>query len=146
MRGTFKAGRVLMVCAPIFLLGACACNEEVAPPPAPPAPAPVAAAPTTIYFEWDRSDLTPEAQAAIDQIAREGSGPYAVTGNTDTSGSSDYNQGLGQRRADSVANALKAQNASVCSATSDGENNLAVNTGDGVREPLNRRAIVGPCQ
>lgn len=145
MRGTFKAGRVLMVCAPMLLLGACACNEEVAPPPAAAAPAPVAAAPTTIYFEWDRSDLTPEAQAAIDQIAKEGSGPYAVVGNTDTSGGNDYNQALGQRRADSVADALKAKNASVCSATSDGESNLAVKTGDGVREPLNRRASVSPC-
>ncbi len=144
MRGNFKAGRVLLVCAPMFLLGACVCNEEVVAP-APAAPAPVAAAPTTIYFEWDKSDLTADAQAVVDQIAREGKGPYAVVGNTDTSGSNDYNDALGQRRADTVANALKAQNASVCSASTQGETNLAVATGDGVREPLNRRATVAPC-
>ena len=143
MRGAFKASRVLMVCAPMFLLGACACNEEVAMAPAP-APVPVAA-PTTIYFEWDRSDLTADAQAVVDQIAREGKGPYSVVGNTDSSGGNDYNQGLGQRRADTVANALKAQGASICNTVSDGENNLAVKTGDGVREPLNRRAVVGGC-
>jgi len=145
MRQTFKARRLLTVCAPMLLLGACVCHEEIAPPPAAPAPAPVAAAPTTIYFEWDRSDLTPEARAAIDQIAAEGAGPYSVVGHTDTSGSAAYNQGLGQRRADSVASALQARNASVCNTSSDGQTNLAVNTGDGVREPLNRRAAVGPC-
>jgi outer membrane protein OmpA-like peptidoglycan-associated protein len=139
--------RALVICAPVFLLGACACNTEV-PAAAAPAPMPVvaAAAPTTIYFEWDKSSLTPEAQSVVSQLAHEGKSPYAVIGNTDTSGSTEYNQDLGQRRADTVTAALKAENASVCNASSDGENNLAVKTGDDVREPLNRRAAVESCK
>lgn len=102
--------------------------------------------PWTIYFGFDKYNLTSEAQAVISQIVADTSGAVSVVGNTDTSGSNAYNAALGQRRADSVANALKAQGKGICSAVSDGETNLAVKTGDGVREPLNRRAVVTPCK
>ena len=101
--------------------------------------------PWTIYFGFDKYNLTPEAQSVIDQIVAESTGPLSVIGHTDTSGSSAYNQALGQRRADSVSNALTAQGKDLCSAVSKGETEPAVQTGDGVREPLNRRAVVAGC-
>lgn len=131
----------------LMLLGACVCNRTVATtaevPPAPP-PAPAALS-QTVYFAWDKSDLTPEAHAVITQVASENKTPLEVVGHTDTSGSDSYNQSLGQRRADTVADALRAQNATVCAAASRGESDLAVSTGDGVREPLNRRATITRC-
>ncbi|PKQ05774.1 MAG: hypothetical protein CVT72_08565 [Alphaproteobacteria bacterium HGW-Alphaproteobacteria-11] len=104
-----------------------------------------AAGPWTIYFGFDKYNLTPEAQSVIDQIVAETSGSLSVVGHTDTSGSNAYNQALGQRRANTVSNALTAQGKSLCSASSAGETQLAVQTGDGVREPLNRRAVVAGC-
>ncbi|MDO9125559.1 OmpA family protein [Parvibaculum sp.] len=101
--------------------------------------------PWTIYFGFDKYNLTPEAQSVIDQIVAETTGALSVVGHTDTSGSNAYNQALGQRRADSVSNALTAQGKELCSAVSRGETELAVQTGDGVREPLNRRAVVAGC-
>lgn len=99
--------------------------------------------PWTIYFGFDKSNLTAEAQAVVEEIANvAGSKTLNVSGYTDTSGSSAYNQALGQRRADAVAGALSARGASVGTTGTYGESNLAVQTGDGVREPLNRRAVV----
>ena len=110
---------------------------------APPAPAMVG--PWTIYFGFDRYNLTSEAQAVVNEIVGSVGQPVAVVGHTDTSGSKAYNQALGQRRANAVANAVQSAGGSVCAASSDGENDLAVPTADGVREPLNRRAVVMPC-
>jgi len=98
--------------------------------------------PWTIYFGFNKFNLTSEAQAVIQEIAKSSSSTFAVVGHTDTSGSKAYNQALGERRANSVAKALTANGKTVSSATSDGESNLAVKTGDGVREPLNRRAVI----
>ena len=102
--------------------------------------------PWTIYFGYDKSNLTAAAQSVVDQIASQvGSRSVSVVGHTDTSGSSAYNTALGQRRANAVSSALQARNAGVSSSTTSGESNLAVSTGDGVREPLNRRAVVDLC-
>ncbi|QDH72190.1 OmpA family protein [Brevundimonas sp. M20] len=134
----------------------------VAPPPPPPPPAPPAPpppprpAPTVpqdrefvVYFDWDRSDLTAEAQSVVTQAAN-----YAksgrptrilIVGHADTSGSAAYNIGLSNRRSRTVADALVAQgvNGGVISLDGKGETDLARATADGVREPLNRRATVG---
>lgn len=106
----------------------------------------VVAGPWTIYFGFNKYNLTQEAQAVVAEIAKSSVSSFAVVGHTDTSGSKAYNQALGERRANSVASALKANGKSTCSVGSDGETNLAVQTGDGVREPLNRRAVVSPCK
>lgn len=98
-----------------------------------------------IYFGFNKSNLTSEAQAVVQEIAKSDAPAFAVVGHTDTSGSAAYNQALGSRRANAVATALKANGKTTCSVTSDGETNLAVATGDGVREPLNRRAVVSVC-
>lgn len=101
--------------------------------------------PWTIYFGWDKYNLTQEAMDVIELIVASVTSPVAVVGHTDTSGSTSYNMALGQRRANSVSTAVTAAGGAICDAASVGENDLAVPTGDGVREPLNRRAVVTIC-
>jgi outer membrane protein OmpA-like peptidoglycan-associated protein len=104
-----------------------------------------------VYFEWDRSDLTSQAAAVIDQAvaniaAGTGCAPSSVSivGHTDTSGASAYNEKLSVRRADVVAAALSERGigASIIDKSGKGETALAKATNDGVREPLNRRSEV----
>ncbi len=67
-----------------------------------------------------------------------------VVGNTDTSGSSAYNQALSERRARVVRDALVAEGipAGIISSQSLGESSPAKSTPDGTREPLNRRTEI----
>ncbi|MBK6705902.1 MAG: OmpA family protein [Caulobacteraceae bacterium] len=67
-----------------------------------------------------------------------------VVGHTDTSGSPTYNQGLSERRASVVRDALVARGMAAGSIQTQarGEGDLARPTRDGVREPLNRRTAV----
>ncbi|WP_417518523.1 OmpA family protein [Minwuia sp.] len=102
----------------------------------------------TIYFAFDSSELSPAAQDTIAAISsaysqRDGD-DVNVVGHTDTSGSNAYNLALSQRRADSVARALVNQGLSpdLIDEAAVGEIAPAVQTGDGVREPLNRRVVV----
>jgi outer membrane protein OmpA-like peptidoglycan-associated protein len=102
-----------------------------------------------VYFDWDRSDLTAEAQSVVSQAAayaRSGRPTrILIVGHADTSGAAAYNIGLSNRRSRTVADALVAQgvSGSVISVDGKGETELARPTADGVREPLNRRATVG---
>ena len=71
----------------------------------------------------------------------------AIVGHTDTVGSSAYNRDLSARRAASVADELVARGTNVrtledVELVSRGENDLAVQTGDGVREQMNRRVEI----
>ena len=104
-----------------------------------------------VYFEWDKSDLTSQAAAVIDQAvtnvrSRSGcaAGSVSIVGHTDTSGSSAYNQRLSNRRASIVRDALVSRGISSDLINTDGagETQLAKATRDGVREPLNRRSEV----
>ncbi len=124
-----------------------------APPVAPPPPPPPAAVacPTSefvVYFEWDRSNLNQAALETIDAaVARARQcnvGGVVVVGHTDTSGSAQYNIGLSERRASVVRDALVARGIGAGSITTEarGETDLARETRDGVREPLNRRTAV----
>ena len=67
-----------------------------------------------------------------------------VVGHTDTSGSAAYNVRLSERRAKAVADALVGLgvNQGVLSVDWKGETEPAVQTGDGVKEPLNRRTTI----
>jgi OOP family OmpA-OmpF porin len=99
-----------------------------------------------IYFGWDRSNLTAQAQDVINNVVDiVGQGTQkmlAVTGFTDTSGSIGYNQRLSERRADVVAQSLRNGNINNIQKSGLGETSLAKPTADGVREPLNRRAVI----
>ncbi len=102
-----------------------------------------------VYFPFDQYILTPEAQSVIQQAA-----DYAKTGNAtslvvvghaDTSGSAAYNVRLSERRAKAVADSLVGLGVAQTALSVDwkGESQPAVATGDGVKEPLNRRATIG---
>ena len=101
-----------------------------------------------MYFPFDQSVLTSDAQAVVQQAAQYASQGNAtqviIVGHTDTSGSVRYNQRLSERRGKAVADALVGLgvNQSVMSVDWKGETAPAVATGDGVKEPLNRRSTI----
>ena len=67
-----------------------------------------------------------------------------VVGHADTSGSATYNVRLSERRAKAVADALVGAGVAQTALSVDwkGETMPAVATGDGVKEPLNRRSTI----
>lgn len=129
-------------------------QAEPAPPPPPPPPAPapepepVLARNFLVFFDFDRSNLTEEAQAivaAAAEAAQQGAVARIVAaGHADTSGPADYNIGLSQRRADSVrAELVRLGIGDGDIATRAlGETDPLVPTPDGVREPQNRRVEI----
>ena len=123
------------------------CPEEIAAvePAAPPAPLPEAG---TIYFEFDKYNLTPEAQAALDDIIfdikdRE-LGGIVVNGHTDTMGPADYNMTLSQERANTVAADLIQAGipAQIVTTKAWGKTDLAVQTPDQTALQANRRVVM----
>jgi outer membrane protein OmpA-like peptidoglycan-associated protein len=145
-------------------------GSEPAPAPEPPAPAPVPAkaapapvptpAPVAkpavpavpqsymVFFDFDKSTLTPEAKRIIAAAAKDfKSGKYirlVVTGHTDTKGTAKYNQKLSERRATSVAKEFERLGVPAPSVKKlgAGKSGLLVPTADGVREAQNRRAEI----
>jgi OOP family OmpA-OmpF porin len=97
-----------------------------------------------VYFAWDRADLDAAAQRVIDMAASAARGSTAarlnLVGHADRSGPSDYNLRLSLRRADAVRQALVARGITSdrMNVTGVGEEQPAVPTPDGVREPRNR--------
>ncbi|WP_428674120.1 OmpA family protein [Reyranella sp.] len=116
----------------------------VAPPPPPPAAAPS----YMVFFDWDRSNLSQQALNTIKQAAgaykTKGSARITATGHTDTSGPEAYNMALSLRRANTVKDALVREGvpATSIAVVGRGEQGLLVQTGDGVREPQNRRVEI----
>ena len=101
-----------------------------------------------MFFDWDRADLTPEANLALDDVVVVASGigyaSFRLDGYTDLSGSAQDTLGLSERRANSVADGLIARGIApdeiVIRAL--GEEKPLVPTPDGVREPQNRRVEI----
>ncbi len=119
--------------------------EAPPPPPLPPAPP---AKTFIVFFNFDKSDLTAEAQAVVAEAAATyastGSVSIAVVGHTDTVGSAAYNLPLSQRRAASVKAGLVANGVPEGAISTDGKgfSEPLVATGPGVKEPQNRRATI----
>ncbi len=117
-------------------------------PPAPPAPMPLARRVFLVFFDWDKSTITPEGMAIIQQAAAafRAGGPVTiqVTGYTDASGSAGYNQRLSERRANAVATAMLGLGVprEQMAVSGRGKNDQRVPTADGVREPQNRRVEI----
>ena len=67
-----------------------------------------------------------------------------LVGHTDTSGSDSYNQKLSMRRANVVRDAMveRGVDPNLMVVNHRGENELLVDTDDGVREPANRRTEI----
>ena len=101
-----------------------------------------------VFFDFDKSDLTSDASQIVDQAATNAkNGNVAhieLTGHTDTVGSDAYNMRLSLRRAQSVAMELQRQGVpeSEIAIFAKGKRDLLVPTGDGVREPQNRRVQI----
>jgi outer membrane protein OmpA-like peptidoglycan-associated protein len=119
-----------------------------APPPPPPPPPAVAPPSFMVFFDWDRSNLSQQALATIQQAAdafrQRGNARVTATGHTDTSGPEAYNMALSLRRANAVKDALVRDGvpAQAITVIGMGEKGLLVPTGDGVREPQNRRVEI----
>jgi len=67
---------------------------------------------TTFYFEYDSSDLKPEAMRALDVHAKDlkaNGARVVLEGNTDERGTREYNMALGERRAKAVQRYLVLQ-------------------------------------
>jgi hypothetical protein len=127
-----------------LLVGACSETQAVQAPP----PPPVQSASFMVFFDWDRSDISPVAmntiQQAADAFRSTGQTRITTIGHTDTSGPRDYNMALSLRRANAVKDALVRDGvpATAISVIGRGEDDLLVPTGDGVREPQNRRVVI----
>ena len=139
-----------------FLLGATYHFGSPVPPPptpvaAPPAPPPAAVAPQRqmfiVFFEFDKSALTPDGRRVVDAAAaafKSGKSGVAVAGYTDLAGTQQYNLALSKRRADAVKAALVRDGvpAAAIDESWHGKENPRVPTADGVREPQNRRVEI----
>jgi OOP family OmpA-OmpF porin len=136
-------------------------SARPAPPPAPaPAPAPIPApapapAPSaqvntafTVYFDFDSWTLKAEQLKVLTDVINNaragGQSNIIIVGHTDTSGPADYNQRLSVKRANVVVEALVDMGArrAALHASGVGETDLAVETGDGVKEARNRRTVI----
>ena len=106
------------------------------------------AGPYIVFFDWDKSDITPEAatilDSAITAYANCRNAPVTLAGHTDRSGSDQYNIDLSKGRDDSVTAYLAGHGvpASAISAQALGESMPRVATADGVREAQNRRVEI----
>jgi OmpA-OmpF porin, OOP family len=106
--------------------------------------------PFLVFFDFDRSDITPEAdriiRAAADAVKAGATGTVVgVVGHADRSGTDAYNQRLSERRANAVRARLTQYGvpANQIRASGKGEAEPLVPTADGVREPQNRRVEIG---
>jgi OmpA-OmpF porin, OOP family len=101
-----------------------------------------------VFFDWDKADLTARGEGIVrDAASYSTSTRYTridVDGNTDTSGTPSYNQGLSERRARVVAGELVRDGVpqSAISLHAYGDTKLLVPTGPNVREPQNRRVEI----
>jgi len=112
-------------------------------PAAAPAVAPTATRQFNVYFDWDKSVLTPDARQIVDKVAaqvKSDNSHVAIVGKADLSGTDKYNMGLSHRRADAVRQALQADGvpADHIDARWVGMREPPVPTAAGVREPRNR--------
>jgi outer membrane protein OmpA-like peptidoglycan-associated protein len=125
--------------------------EPAAPPPPPPPPPPAPPPPVKIivvFFDFDKANLTAEAQEHVSEAVKEvkanGFVKVVVTGHTDTVGSDSYNQALSVRRAQAVKDEMVREGVDGGAISIEGKSfhDPLVSTGRGVREPQNRRAVI----
>jgi len=117
-------------------------------PPPPPPPAPPMAKQFIIFFGFNKCNITAEADAVLSEAAAAakstGAASVRIVGHTDTVGSNAYNQKLSECRANAAKTNLVGKGVAdgAISTSGKGESELMVQTGDGVKEPQNRRATV----
>ena len=102
----------------------------------------------TLYFRFESEVLTEESATLIPEVLRTVRAlavpEVVVIGHTDTMGDAKANRTLGLRRAQSVKDILIKAGlpSATVEATSHGETDLLVKTGDNVAEPKNRRVEI----
>jgi len=118
-------------------------------PAAPPPPPPLAEAQDfTVYFDFDRWNLTADGARIVDQAVAQaqqsGGAQIQVGGFTDLAGTTSYNYALAQSRAVTVRNYMVARGipAEQIVTKSFGKNDPRIRTPDGVREAQNRRVEI----
>lgn len=122
--------------------------EPVVQPPPPPPPPPEMPLNYLVFFDWDRYDLTVEAQrvvaAAAENALKGRISRIEATGHADRSGPDAYNMKLSKKRAETVRDELVRLGvpAGEIDIAWKGEREPLVPTPDGVREPQNRRVEV----
>lgn len=124
----------------------------VTPPPprpvTPPPPPPCNTGPYIVFFEWDKSDITPEAATILNNAVAAygncGTAQVMLAGHADRSGAATYNVGLSQRRNASVRSYLSGRGIPDARISTEafGETQNRVPTADGVRELQNRRVEI----
>ncbi|MFN4088577.1 MAG: OmpA family protein [Alphaproteobacteria bacterium] len=118
------------------------------PAAAPAAPAAPPARDYLVFFDFDRSNIRPDAADVLRRVTQAYQSLNAnrvdLIGHTDRAGSAEYNQRLSERRATSVRDFLSRQGipAANITATGRGESDPRVPTPDGVREQENRRVEI----
>ncbi len=133
-----------------------AAPAKAAPPAPPPPPARAATPPPPppvpqkfiVFFDWDKSNLRMDAAKIVSDAAAyaktNGKARIATTGHADTSGTNAYNLALSERRASIVRAELIRLGipANEIAVMFKGESEPLVSSGDGVREPQNRRVEI----
>jgi peptidoglycan-associated lipoprotein len=99
----------------------------------------------TIYFDFDRSDIRPDARDALRSNAdaiKKSAGAVTIEGHTDERGSAEYNLALGERRANAAKRYLVDLGvaSSQLNTVSFGEDRPAVQGHDESAWRYNRRA------
>lgn len=103
---------------------------------------------TTIYFDFDSSEIKPEFNASISahgkHLAADRTIKVRLEGNTDERGSAEYNVALGERRAQAVKRALLLQGATAAQLTtvSYGEERPVADGHDETAWAQNRRVEI----
>ena len=101
-----------------------------------------------IYFDFDSSDITADAQKVADAVAHAVMMTKAtrvvLTGHADRAGDVAYNETLSQARVKAASDAIlrAGVGAMLVSKSASGETSPRVQTGDGVKEAQNRRVEI----
>ncbi len=128
-------------------------KEPEMPPPVEAAPPPVEPmkpeeAMYLVFFDFDKYAVGAGGESVLDAVAQEVKSRSLkvvhVVGHTDASGPNSYNNKLAMKRANTVRDELvkRGVEAALVKVEGRGEDQLLVQTPDGVREPANRRAQI----
>ena len=122
--------------------------EETLPPVVVPVVVPPTVKQFIIFFGFNKCSITAEADQVLSEAAasakRDGSVRVKIIGHTDTVGTPAANQRLSDCRANAARSNLAGKGVSEGSIASEGkgESELMVQTGDGTKEPQNRRTTI----
>ena len=110
---------------------------------------PAGASSVLVFFDWGKPEIRSDAAGTLDAVAeRFRVAPVQrlrVSGHSDRSGGTAGNRRSAKQRADAVAEYLAARGVprDAMAIVAFGEERPLIPTGDGVREPQNRRVEIG---